>query len=219
MSPYSPSQGPKKVIIFDFDGVLADSFDTFYPLLRDTMKRIGLSLTSSQYRDLFIGNVHQGLKNFIGDDNKYEAAMEFRNSNYDKYYYDKRRKAKLFPGAARFLKEISKNYVLTVASSGREDNIKNLLEENNIKNLFSLILANSAISKEGMINEISNKFNTEPRETIMITDTVGDVKIAKKLCLKTIAVTWGFHNSAMLKNSKPHKLVRNFNELHNLLEE
>ncbi len=76
----------KGLIIFDFDGVLADSFNTFYPLLRDAMKDAGLSLTPDQYRNLFMGNVHQGIKEFVGDDKKYRTAMEFRNSNYDKYY-------------------------------------------------------------------------------------------------------------------------------------
>ena len=98
--------------------------------------------------------------------------MEFRNSNYDKYYSDKHHKAKLFPGVVRFLKEISKNYILTVASSGREDNIKNLLEENGVKNLFGLIMANTATSKKGMIKRAVNKFQIVPEEAIFITDTV-----------------------------------------------
>lgn len=203
-----------KLVIFDFDGVLADTFHTFYPLLRDSMKYIDLLLTPNQYRDFFIGNVHLGLKGFIGNDEKYKIAMEFRNSNYDKYYNDKRHKAKLFPGAIKFLKEISKNYVLTIASSGREDNIKNLLEENGIKNLFSLILANSATSKESMIKEILDKFEAKPEETIMITDTVGDLKVAKKMDLKTAAVTWGFHSARILKSEKPDYLASSFEMLY-----
>lgn len=207
----------KKLIIFDFDGVLADSFNTFYPLLRDAMKHIDLPLTPNQYRNLFADNFHQGLKDFIGDDKKYKVAMEFRSSNYDKYYYNKRYKVKLFPGTIKFLKEVSKNYVLTIASSGREDNIKNLLSKNKVANLFSLILANTATSKEGMIKKIIGEFKAKRQETIMITDTVGDIKVAQKNGLETIAVTWGFHNKESAATAKPNYIVSNFKELISIL--
>lgn len=213
MSPSSPSQKPKKIIIFDFDGVLADTFDTFYPLMRDVMKCVDLSLTPNQYRNFFTGNVHKSIKNFINNKKKYEAAMKFRNSNYDKYYNNRHSGAKLFIGTIEFLKKINKSYILTVASSGRVNNIINLLERNRVKNLFSLVIANSDTSKAGMIKEILGKFDKKAEASIMITDTVGDIKIAKKLGLKTIAVEWGFHNAKTLKQSKPSCLVNNFNEL------
>src|SRR3989344_106985 len=96
----------KKLIIFDFDGVLADSFDTFYLLIKDGMKQAGFSFTPDQYRNLFIGNVHQGFKDFINDKKKYLAFSEFRKAHYDKYYYAKNNQVKLFPGALGFLKKI-----------------------------------------------------------------------------------------------------------------
>ena len=203
----------KSLIIFDFDGVLADSFDTFYPLTRDNMKHIGLSLTLDQYRNLFMGNAHQGFKEFIRDDKKYHMFMEFRNSNYDKYYYDEHFKVRLFPEASNFLKKLSKDYILTLASSGQKDNIVSLLKQNNIKNLFSLIIANSSNSKVGMIKDILDKFTNVPEETFFITDTVGDIKVAKKSGLKTIAVTWGFHSKKMLKSANPDFMAKSFVDL------
>ncbi len=208
----------KKIIIFDFDGVLADSFNTFYPLLRDAMKSAGLSLTKNQYRNLFTGNVHQGFKDFTNDERKYEAAMKFRSSNYDKYYYDEHRKVKLFPGAIKFLKKTGKNYLLAIASSGREDNIKDLLEVGGVKNLFSLILANSATSKAGMIKEILYKLGGKAEASIMITDTVGDILTAKKSGLKTIAVTWGFHSEQVLLGAHPDYIAKNFNNLAEVID-
>lgn len=203
-----------KLIIFDFDGVLADSFDTFYPLIRDAMKHIGLLLTPGQYRDFFIGNVHQGFKDFIKNENKYAAFLEFRSSNYDKYYYDERHKAKLFPETLNFLRKIGKNYILTIASSGRTNNIIGLLKQSGIRNLFSLIIADSANSKAGIIKEILDKFDAKSKETIMVTDTAGDLTAAKKMGLKTAAVTWGFHSAKILKSKKPDYLANSFKMLY-----
>lgn len=208
----------KNIIIFDFDGVLADSFKTFYPLLRDSMNRAGLSLSQNQYRDFFIGNVHQSIKDFTKTQKRYLTVMNFRSSNYDEYYNNKLHKAKLFPKALKFLKNLSKDYILTIASSGQEDNIKNLLERNNLKNLFNLILANSATSKAGMIKKIINKFKTTPQKTIMITDTVGDLRVAKKIGLKTIAVTWGFHSAKKLELANPNHLATSFKMLYKIIK-
>ena len=202
-----------KLIIFDFDGVLADSFDTFYPFMRDGMKKIGFSFTKNQYRNLFIGNVHQELENFINDRQKLSAFLKFRKDNYDKYYYGDKNKVNLFPEALFFLKKISRKYILTIASSGYQKNVEDLLETNKIRELFGLIIANTSTTKENAIKEILKKFKVKPKEVVMVTDTVGDLKVAKKVGLKTIAVTWGFHSPKLLKTAKPDQAAGSFKEL------
>ena len=197
----------KKLLIFDFDGVLADSFDSFYPLIKDSMASIGLSLTQDQYRKFYLGNVRQGFKDFINNDIKYQTFSKFRADNYDKYY-----KAALFPGTQDFIRKVAVNNILTIASSGRQKNIIGLLEKNRVRELFSMILATSDNTKENVIREILNKFDVKGGCT-MITDTVGDVKIAKELGLKTIAVTWGFHSKQLLREVRPDHMANNFEHL------
>ena len=68
-----------------------------------------------------------------------------------------------------------------------------------------------------MIGYILDKFRTKPRQTFFITDTVGDIKIARKSGLRTIAVTWGFHGKIVLKKAKPDYIVSTFNELSKIL--
>lgn len=207
----------KKVIIFDFDGVLADSFETFYPLIKDCMSHIGLSLSPDQYRNFFIGNVHKKVAEFIDNKEKHLAFLKFRKENYDKYYFDKNKPVKLFPKAKEFIKKIKGRYILTIASSGKKENIEALLNDGKIKEAFRLILADSSTSKQGMIQEIISKLNIKPEKTIMISDTVGDISVAKEARLKTIAVTWGFHSPKLLKTAKPDYIVKNFKELEQTL--
>src|SRR3989338_9580099 len=212
MYPSSQSQKSKNnnVIIFDFDGVFADSFDTFYPLIRDGMGSVGFKLSSSQYKEFFIGNVHSGYRNFIKDKKKLAAFLKIRKANYDHYYYDAKTKAKLFSETGRFIKNVAKKHQLTIASSGYTKNVKALL--GNYGSYFSLILADSE-PKENMIRKILNKFKASARKTIFVTDTVGDIKAAKKMKLKTIAVSWGFQDAKFLKKYSPNKVVKSFKEL------
>lgn len=219
MSLFSQSQKPRntRIIIFDFDGVLADSLNTFYPLIRDGMMKVGLSLTLKQYRNFFIGNVHQSFKDFINDKEKYASFIEFRKTNYNKYYYDKNIGVKLYPGVLDLIKKASEKYVLAVASSGKKENIDELLKKNGMKNRFGLILADSAYTKKDMIKKILDTFMAKPREAIMITDTVGDILTAKKMGLKTIAVTWGFHSKKLLNSTKPNDIVQSITKLKKLI--
>lgn len=220
MSHYSPSQKHrifknKNLIIFDFDGVLADSFDTFYPLIRDAMKKIGILLSKKSYRELFNGNVHKEFEKLISDKKKYETFSKFRADNYNKYY--KRCPPRLFPRAKQLLKNLSRSYVLTIASSGKKYNILWLLKKSMSNKHFDFILATTDQTKEIMLREIMKKHRADPKQTIMITDTIGDVKIAKKLGLKTIAVSWGFQSYKTLKTSKPNKLLKRVSELEKVL--
>lgn len=211
-------KGKDQLIIFDFDGVLADSFDSFYPLIRDGMKRIGLSITPKQYRELFMGNVHKGFDNFINDEEKLKKFLEFRTYNYDGYYYHDKNKVKLFPEAKEFIEKLDKRYILTIASSGKQKNIKKILKDGGINKFFKLVLADSSYSKDEMIRKIIKKFHANPQKTIMITDTVGDLKIAKEIGLETIAVTWGFHSRKLLKAGGPDHIINSFQKLYRILK-
>lgn len=207
----------KELIIFDFDGVLADSFETFYPLVKDGMEKIGLEITPEKYRSLFADNVHKGFKVLIKDVGKLNRFLSFRKINYNRYYYDPELRAKLFPEAAKSVKKISKKYRLAIASSGKKKNIKSLLKEGGIDKLFGLTLADSNHSKDKMIRKILAKFNAKPEHTLFITDTVGDIKIAKKMGLKTLAVTWGFHFPKILKKSRPDHMAYSFPQILKIL--
>ncbi len=203
-----------KLIIFDFDGVLADSFESFFMLIKNAMKSAGISLTQNQYRNFFIGNIHQGFRNFIKDEDKYEIFSKFRKENYNKYY----KKVRLFPDVPEILKNLSKDYILAIASSGSRENILKLLKTNGTGKPFGTVLATTENTKENMIKEILRKDKITPRQAVMITDTAGDIKIAKKLKLKTIAVTWGFHSKKLLESSKPDHIVSNLKILYNKLK-
>lgn len=213
MSPSYQSKRKNKIklIIFDLDGVLADSFSCFYPLIRDGMASVGISISENQYKNLFKENIHKALENFINNSKQHLAFVKFRSEHYDQYY--RTHYPKLFPGTIKTLDNLKKHYFLSIASSGKIDNIQGLLKKNGIYDLFDAVLATSDHTKEKMIMKILAEFKVRPKETIMITDTTGDINIAKKVGLKTIAVSWGFHGLDLLLESKPDCIANNFREL------
>lgn len=88
-----------KALLFDFDGVLVDSFDISYNSNLAVSKIKGLK----RYRKLFEGNVFDGL----------EAAKTLKNpakNEFWSFYGPRLMKLKLVVGAAAGLRELSKEY-------------------------------------------------------------------------------------------------------------
>ena len=136
------------LLIFDFDGVIADSFNCFYPMIRDGMASVGISISKKEYKNLFLGNVHEGFKKFIKNDKKkYEMFSNYRKTHISDYY-----KSSIFPDAINFLKTVKKNgYKTAICSSGQKEIVLKTLNINKIKNCFDMILATGEYTKENMI--------------------------------------------------------------------
>lgn len=199
----------KELIIFDFDGVLADSFNAVYPLIRNAMNSVGINLSEESYRNLFFENVHSGFKKLITNESDYEKFKLFRSDHFDRYYQTVR----LFPGIVDFIKNISNTFSLSIASSGQRSAIVKLLTLNNLMPFFVTIEASNEQNKEIMVKKTLDSTTVEPDNSYFISDTVGDLVLAKRLNMKTIAVSWGFHSAETLKNIKPDFLANTLQEL------
>ena len=198
-----------KLIIFDFDGVIADSFGSFYPMIRDAMASIGLKLSKNDYRNLFIGNIHHGFKDFIKDERKFIKFSKYRTRHYSDYY-----RPKIFAGSKDFLNKVrEQGYKTAICSSGDKETVLKTLATNNIGGFFDLIFATNESTKEKMIKDSLEKFKSKPEESVMITDTVGDIKIAKQLNLRVVAVTWGFNSKELLRSANPDFIAKSFSDL------
>lgn len=203
----------KRLLIFDFDGVLADSFQSLYRLVSRSFTAIGLSLTPDVYRALFVGNVHSGFRALIQDEAAYKRFLAYRHAHFAAAYA----LVKLFPGATDFVKKASEKYKLAVASSGQPAMITQLLACNGITSRFAAVLATPAHSKIAMLQTIIGAQDTTPAETTFITDTSGDIAVGRSLGCRVIAVGWGFHTPQTLAAARPTAIVNDFAHLANCL--
>jgi phosphoglycolate phosphatase-like HAD superfamily hydrolase len=80
----------KKIIFFDFDGVIADSFDASI----EAFKTINPKITADEWRQLFNNNFYETFNNWKNDEHKtleetkkiffktYLSLMRGKNKNY-----------------------------------------------------------------------------------------------------------------------------------------
>ena len=62
------------------------------------------------------------------------------------------------------------------------------------------------------------EYGVRPGECVFVTDTVGDVREAQELGIRSVAVTWGFHSAERLAEVSPDVVVESVEELGRVLD-
>jgi phosphoglycolate phosphatase len=193
-----------KAILFDFDGVIVDTFSFCYEI----SKKNAPDLTEQGFRDRFKGNIFESLKNIEPSDVPSEK-LDFWTA-----YTPELNKQSIDPEMNSTIQELHNNYDLFIVSSTVSSAIINFLEFNKILSFFKEILGSDIHkSKEHKINSILQKYNFDPKDCLYITDTVGDILEARQCRVRSVAVTWGYHDTVTLALANPDTMVSSPKEL------
>lgn len=183
----------KRVIIFDFDGVIAETFSFCYNIWS-----LLIPLTLNEYRKWFENNINDTLQ---------KIEKEKKDKFFDEYSI-KLKDSKVNDVIVETIKKLSENYILAIISSTITPLISDYLKSSEIRNCFNEILGNDiGENKVRKIQMVLDKYSINPFEAIFITDTLGDIKEAEKCGVKSIAVTWGYHTAEILKRGNPYKII------------
>jgi len=192
-----------KNIIFDFDGVIHDTFEIGY----STNKELDKSITKEEYKDFFNGNLYKHIK--IKPKN-YNLFFDIAEKKYKGLIIENEIKKELL--------KLKKKYRLFIITSTKESILKNYFHENNLKDLFNEIFGfETHTSKEEKFKILFKKYNISNEDCIFITDTLGDILEANKIGVKSIAVDYGFHDAERLKKGNPIKIISHIREIEGLL--
>jgi phosphoglycolate phosphatase len=178
-----------KIIIFDFDGVIVSSCQLSVDINREWYSDI----TLTELQNWAEGNVYNQ-----------KLRDDFNDSHIQLYFerYNQRIKS-LIPveGMENVFKSlVDRGYSLVIVSSADEEAIENYLEVHNLNKYFVEILARKThVSKVEKFKMIFKKYKIKSKETLMVTDSVGDVKEAHEVKMKAIGVVWGLHEKERLE--------------------
>ena len=189
-----------KAIIFDFDGVLADTFNTNI----DICKELNMKFTIDDFKDHHNGNVFE------------KPKLKFSEKQVDEFFLAYEKKAnsdKLFSLQPEF-KKLNQKYKMFVISSSNETAIKKYFILGKwdcyFEGIFGVETDKSKLKK---FKKLFQNYKLKPKECIFITDTLGDLIEGEKAGVKTLAVTWGYHGEMRLRKGNPNKIIHCFNEL------
>ena len=206
-----------KIIFFDFDGTIADTFNTLVGITNQLAVNFGYKPLGeeelAQIKNLSSRQIikYSGISIF-----KFPLLLAKIKSELRQEIYN----VKAFPEIESALLEL-KNQVgkIVILSSNSKENILAFLETNNLQNSFDFIYTEAALfSKSKVINRILKQENIKPEESIYIGDETRDIDAAKRSRVKAIAVSWGFNSQQILAEHNPDFLVHKPKELIDIIK-
>ena len=200
-----------KVIIFDFDGTLADTIDILLNITNRLSAEFGFKSATkeelAQLSNLTSWQIlrYSGISIFKFPLLIRKLKAELRNEIPN---------IQLFPGIKEVLLELKKlGFQLGIITSNSRENVLASLEKNGLQGTFTFIYSGSTFGKHKVIKRWLKKERINAEEVIYVGDETRDIDAAKKTGIKIIAVSWGFNSQSALAAQNPDFLIERPQEL------
>jgi beta-phosphoglucomutase len=183
----------KKAILWDMDGVIADSYSFHFAAWQETFAKRGIKFTKEDFTKLFGTRNDFIIGSIMGRELPERDVKIMVQEKEEKF----RRKAtgniKPFPGAVRLLNAIKKgNFKLGLVSSTPKENIDLVLSELNLEGMFDCIVFGQEVSESKPSPQIyllaARELEVTPNDCLVIEDSPLGVKAAKTAGMKCLAI-------------------------------
>jgi HAD superfamily hydrolase (TIGR01509 family) len=200
-----------KVIIFDFDGTLADTIDILLSITNRLSAEFGFkSATKEELAQLSNLNSWQILQ--YSGISIFKFPLLIRRLKAE--LHSEVPQIQLFPGIKEVLLELKKRgFQLGIITSNSRENVLASLAKNGLQDTFTFIYSGSTFGKHKVINKWLRIEKINPEKVVYVGDEVRDIDAAKKTGIKVIAVGWGFNSPQALAAQNPNFLIERPQEL------
>jgi phosphoglycolate phosphatase len=199
-----------KLIIFDFDGTLADSGPWFMRTLNDVASSHGFRKVSDEEIEMLRGRPNREIIRYLGVKMWQMPAIA----------RDMRRRSaeaaegiKLFEGIPGLLHRLAgAGLQIGVVSSNSEPTVRSVLGEA-ASSVGHYSCGASLFGKASKFIGLRRRLNLRPAEVLAVGDEGRDVEAAKKAGFDAAAVTWGYATEEALQACAPTFLARSVDDL------
>lgn len=200
----------KKIIIFDLDGTIANSFDILVEILNDIAKQFNLELSKNEITQLIR---NENLKDIIKKFKINKIKLFFLLLKIKKKMRDKIININSVPEIKEMIKKLDNKYTLILLTSNNKKNTEAFLKKENLNYFSKKYFSSGLFNKNKMILKIikENKYNLN--EILYIGDEVRDIQSCKLANIDIVAVTWGFNSKELLQKYSPNYLIKKPSEI------
>ncbi len=200
-----------KLVIFDMDGTLADSFPWFTRVLNSVadkyrFRRVGPheveTLQSLSARDML---------EWLGVP-LWKAPKIARHMRALKTQH--LHEIALFPGVDRLLAELAaRGVLLAIVSSDSEDNVRRTLGPHNAARFAHYACRSSMFGKPAKFRTILRRSGVPTTQTIAVGDETRDAEAARAVGVAFGAVSWGYASLDALRAHKPDEIFLDIGDM------
>jgi phosphoglycolate phosphatase-like HAD superfamily hydrolase len=209
--------GPPRLLLFDFDGTIADTFDDGFYILNKLAAEFG-------FRSLREDEIEKAR------DMRTRELMKFLRIPMTKMSRIARRGSeellarmphvKPLAGVPELLRELhAAGFELGIVTSNSESNVRMFLKKFDLE-LFSFIRSSSKLmGKASEIRSVMKATKTRPADILFVGDETRDIEASQKAGVRIAAVTWGYNSRRSIEAMKPDYIFDTAEELAALLRE
>ena len=190
-----------QAIVFDFDGVIADSEPMHLRAYQSVLEKDGIELTRADYYNLYLGFDDSGLFRALAKD----RGIAVTDDTVDSWIESKSQIVEdmlssdsvLFPGAAACIQLLARRFPLAIASGALAPEIELVLDTTGLGGCFKVIASGS----DGVrgkpapdlyllaLAKLRNVVPVEAASCVAIEDSHWGLEAARQAGLRTVAIT------------------------------
>ena len=198
-----------RAVIFDLDGVLAESEHLHYAAIRAALGATGAELTPEIYAERYLTyDDHTGFRAFFADrgealsPERLEELVRIKAEHYERMLQEGG--VRLFPGAAELVAELAPRLPLAVATGSRRGEAEAILRQHGLWPWFTALVAADDVDKGkpdpesflkalALINQArAPEIPIQPHECVVIEDSRLSVPAVRRIGMQCVAVTTSY---------------------------
>jgi beta-phosphoglucomutase len=200
-----------RAIVFDFDGVIANSEPLHYMAFQDVLGQSGITLLEKEYYDRYLGYDDVGVFKAVAADrglswtvDRIAGFVQFKAALIERL---EQNTSILFPGADGAIRRAAALVPLAIASGALGAEIRRVLAREGLASYFKAIVAaeDTLVSKpaadpyQRALIQLSEAIGAPllPAECVAIEDSPWGLQSAKAAGLRTVAVAHTYDRGAL----------------------
>ncbi len=205
-----------KLILFDFDGTIADTF-------AETVAIFNLFAQKYNYRRVEAEELEHCKGMNVWELMKFlripKHRIPFLLKKGRSILHDKLESIQIFDGIPQFILKAQENGIDSgIVTSNSRKNVEHFLKLRSLDGISFVRSSSKLLGKPREFRKVLRKYKLKPENALYIGDECRDIDAAKEAGIPVVAVTWGYNSRESLERMNPEYLIDNSEALLATLE-
>ncbi len=187
------AEGNGRAVLWDLDGVLADSGPFHYESWKQTLPAYGIPFDNEKFTRTFGMNNYGVLTTLLGHEPDRALSDEISDRKETLFRQLIRGKIQPLPGVRSWLPRLKElDYRNAVASSAPQENIDAILDALDLRRFFDAVVSSAGMPSKpdpAVFLLAAERVGVPPERCTVVEDAISGVEAAKRAGMRCIAVT------------------------------
>ena len=198
------------MILFDFDGTLADSIGLGFDLVNSHADKFGYTPVERE-RGMEMSALEILKEAHISFFKLPRLVLYFK-----KLFAENSDKIKMIDGAGQLLSKLkTEGHKLGILTTNSADCVSDFLKKYNLEDYFSYIKTDVAMF--GKIKALKQARKQLKKDFIYVGDELRDIEACRFLNIPIVSVPYGFNSARVLEKKNPGLVAKNYDEAYELI--